>query len=75
MWRAKSIVGDENWDARERAELRFLAPFERETPRELEWLWGFSYGADGTWRVAEARRATRCWRGHHLESYSAQLCP
>jgi len=32
-------------------------------------------GADGTWRVAEARRATRCWRGHHLESYSAQLCP
>ena len=31
--------------------------------------------ADGTWRIAEVRRAYRCWRGHHQESYSQELCP
>ena len=29
---------------------------------------------DGTWRVHEARRAYRCWRGHHLSAFSSQLC-
>lgn len=42
--RRLSIVGDENWDTKDRPELRFLAPFEREHPRELAWLWGASYG-------------------------------
>lgn len=31
--------------------------------------------ADASWRVLELRRAWRCWRGHHLASYSKQLCP
>lgn len=30
---------------------------------------------DGSWRVGEARRATRCWRGERLESYGAKPCP
>lgn len=30
---------------------------------------------DATWRVLELRRAWRCWRGHHLESYSNRPCP
>jgi hypothetical protein len=30
--------------------------------------------ADETWRVIELRRAWRCWRGHHRQSYSKQLC-
>ena len=30
---------------------------------------------DNTWRLAEVQRAFRCWRGHHQDSYSAQLCP
>jgi hypothetical protein len=30
---------------------------------------------DWTWRVHEARRAFRCQRGHHLESYSSEWCP
>jgi hypothetical protein len=30
---------------------------------------------DGTWIVAEVRRAYRCWRGHHQNSYSEELCP
>jgi hypothetical protein len=30
---------------------------------------------DGTWRVHEMGRAYRCWRGHHLNAFSAQLCP
>lgn len=30
---------------------------------------------DSTWRVAEVRRAFRCWRGHHLDAFSSQLCP
>jgi hypothetical protein len=29
---------------------------------------------DWTWRLHEVRRAFRCWRGHHLESYSAEWC-
>jgi len=31
--------------------------------------------ADSTWRLHEVRRAFRCWRGHHLESYSSRWCP
>lgn len=30
---------------------------------------------DRTWRVSEVRRAFRCWRGHHLDAFSSQLCP
>lgn len=30
---------------------------------------------DGSWRIVEARRATRCWRGERLESYGAKPCP
>jgi hypothetical protein len=30
--------------------------------------------ADGTWRVHEARRAYRCWRGNNQECYAAELC-
>jgi hypothetical protein len=30
---------------------------------------------DGTWRISDIQKAYRCWRGHHRESYSAQLCP
>ena len=31
--------------------------------------------ADGTWRVAESKRAFRCWRGSvNLDSFGAQLC-
>ena len=30
---------------------------------------------DNTWRLVDVRRAFRCWRGHHQDSYSAQLCP
>lgn len=30
---------------------------------------------DATWRVHEARRAFRCWRGHHLDSYGSHWCP
>jgi hypothetical protein len=29
---------------------------------------------DMTWRVREARRAFRCWRGHHLTSFSESWC-
>ena len=35
----------------------------------------FSRESDRTWRVHSARRAFRCYRGHHLESYSRQWCP
>ncbi len=31
--------------------------------------------SDGTWRVVEAKRATRCWRGERLQSYGAAPCP
>lgn len=31
--------------------------------------------ADDTWRIVEVRRAYRCWRGHHLDGYSKELCP
>jgi membrane-bound inhibitor of C-type lysozyme len=30
---------------------------------------------DGTWRIAGARRAYRCWRGAETVSYAAELCP
>ena len=30
--------------------------------------------AAGVWHPVETRRAWRCWRGHHRESYSKQLC-
>jgi hypothetical protein len=30
---------------------------------------------DSTWRVHEVRRAFRCQRGHHLNSYSSEWCP
>lgn len=30
---------------------------------------------DRTWRLASHEIAYRCWRGHHLESYSAEWCP
>jgi hypothetical protein len=30
---------------------------------------------DDTWYIAEVRRAYRCWRGHHPDSYSRELCP
>ena len=30
---------------------------------------------DGTWRIAEARRAYRCWRGEQTVSYTAEPCP
>ena len=29
---------------------------------------------DGTWRVIDLRRAYRCWRGHHTDTYSAHRC-
>ena len=29
---------------------------------------------DWTWRVHEVRRAFRCWRGHHLETFSSSWC-
>lgn len=31
--------------------------------------------SDGSWRVVEARRATRCWRGDRVEAYGATPCP
>ncbi|HPF34885.1 MAG TPA: hypothetical protein P5571_06355 [Candidatus Krumholzibacteria bacterium] len=31
--------------------------------------------ADRTWRLASHEIAYRCWRGHHLDAYSAELCP
>jgi hypothetical protein len=30
---------------------------------------------DRSWRVYSIWRAFRCYRGHHLESYSAKWCP
>jgi len=30
---------------------------------------------DRTWRIVEVRRAYRCWRGDHQDSYSEELCP
>jgi len=30
---------------------------------------------DGTWRILDVRRAYRCWRGQHQNSYSRELCP
>jgi hypothetical protein len=30
--------------------------------------------ADRAWRVHRVKRAFRCWRGHHLETYSSKLC-
>jgi hypothetical protein len=30
---------------------------------------------DGTWRVAEMRRAFRCRRGGSIDRYAADLCP
>jgi hypothetical protein len=30
---------------------------------------------DGTWRVARVTRAFRCYRGHHLDTFSSQWCP
>ena len=30
---------------------------------------------DNTWRLVDVKRAFRCWRGHHQDSYSARLCP
>jgi hypothetical protein len=30
---------------------------------------------DGTWRIVEVRRAYRCWRGYHQDSFSKELCP
>ncbi len=30
---------------------------------------------DGTWRIEEARRAYRCWRGEQTVSYEAEPCP
>ena len=30
---------------------------------------------DGTWRIAEARRAYRCWRSEQTVSYTAEPCP
>jgi len=29
---------------------------------------------DGTWRLLEARRAFRCYRGHQQDSYGERLC-
>lgn len=29
---------------------------------------------DGTWRLVEARRAFRCYRGHQQDSYGERLC-
>ena len=29
---------------------------------------------DGTWRLVEARRAFRCYRGHQQESFGERLC-
>jgi hypothetical protein len=29
---------------------------------------------DGTWRVRAVRRAYRCWRGHHKDTFSARPC-
>jgi hypothetical protein len=31
--------------------------------------------SDQKWRVHSARRAFRCHRGHHLESFSSERCP
>jgi len=30
---------------------------------------------DGTWRLTSHEIAYRCRRGHHLDAYSAELCP
>ncbi len=30
--------------------------------------------ADRTWRVHDARRACRCWRGHHTGTFSSHPC-
>ena len=30
---------------------------------------------DGTWRIVEVRRAYRCWRGQHRDSFSKEPCP
>jgi hypothetical protein len=30
---------------------------------------------DQTWRVQSVQRAFRCYRGHHLESFSRRRCP
>ena len=29
---------------------------------------------DRTWRVLDVRRAYRCWRGHHTDTYSSHWC-
>ncbi|MCK4597126.1 hypothetical protein KAU04_03770 [bacterium] len=40
------------------------------------WNWfRLARSTDDTWRIVEVRRAYRCWRGHHLDSFSKELCP
>jgi hypothetical protein len=34
----------------------------------------FARNEDGSWKLIELRRAWRCWRGHHMRSYSSELC-
>ena len=31
--------------------------------------------ADGSWSINSVRRAFRCYRGHHKDSYSRKWCP
>jgi hypothetical protein len=40
------------------------------------WNWfRLARSTDETWRIVEVRRAYRCWRGNHLDSFSKELCP
>jgi len=40
------------------------------------WNWfRLARSADDTWRIVEVRRAYRCWRGHHRNSFSKESCP
>ena len=40
------------------------------------WNWfRLARSTDETWRIVKVRRAYRCWRGHHLNSFSKELCP
>jgi len=43
-------------------------------------VWGvwdqllLSRGSDGLWRIDEARRAWRCYRGHQTDSFGERRC-
>jgi hypothetical protein len=40
-----------------------------------DWHWiSLHRLSDGTWRLSEARRAFRCYRGHQQDAYGERLC-